>query len=90
LSQNDNLGESRCKYIKMMALHTAPTGRLIRKHHLQVVELEIAPPTRGPEAAAMAQVAPMREVHFARSLQVRIGNGRCGPKRDYVGYDDVD
>jgi hypothetical protein len=73
-----------------MALHIAPTVRLIRKYHLQVVELEIVPPTRGLEAAAMAHVTPKRDIHFARSPQVSIGNCSCGPKRGYVGYDYVD
>src|SRR5271168_4150061 len=57
----------------MMTEQTAPTGRLMRKHHRQVVELAIAPPTRGPAAAAMAHVAPIPEVHFARSLTLMAG-----------------
>jgi len=53
-----------------MTAQTPPTGRLIRKHHRQVVRVDIAPPMRGPEAAAMAHAAPMRDVHFARSLRL--------------------
>ena len=60
----------------MIVPHTAPTGRLMRKHHLQVVELAMAPPTRGPEAAAIAHVAPIPEAHFARSLSRQ---SQCGP-----------
>ncbi len=56
--------------MNMMVPQMAPTGRLTRKHHRQVVLEAIAPPIKGPEAAAMAHVAPIKEVHFARSLLV--------------------
>ena len=54
--------------MNIIATQTAPTGRFIRKHHRQVVELAIAPPRRGPEAAAIVHVAPTQDDHFARSL----------------------
>jgi hypothetical protein len=55
-----------------MVPQMAPTGRLTRKHHRQVVLEAIAPPMRGPEAAAMAHVAPIKEAHFARSLHALV------------------
>jgi hypothetical protein len=66
-----------------MAAQIPPTGRLIRKHHRQVVPETIAPPMRGPEAAAMAQVAPISPVHFARSLHIR-WNEDVVPQRDEI------
>ena len=59
-------------------------GRLIKKHHRQEAELAIAPPTRGPDAAAIDQVAPTQDVHFARSLLVSRHRSGHGPKRSYV------
>jgi len=50
-------------------------GRLIRKHHRHVVDEAIAPPIRGPEAAAIAHVAPISEVQYARSLTSQYNYG---------------
>ena len=56
----------------------------MRKHHRQVVELAIAPPTRGPAAAAMAHVAPIPDVHFARSLTLMAGGFGGGYRREVI------
>ena|SRR2546423_1607954 len=72
--------------MNMMVPQIAPTGRLTRKHHRQVVLEAIAPPIKGPEAAAMAHVAPINEVHFARSLfalAYSTSDARCG-RKDWV------
>ena len=64
LSQNDSRGESRRTKRKIFAQQTTPMGRLMRKHHRHVVPVAIARPRRGPEAATVAQVTPVKAVHL--------------------------